>query len=58
MYMEKQDIDQLVIAFLNHSISEEDAECLFMWVNEKEENKQYLLSLPEGKFSHNLSETK
>ena len=44
MYMEKQDIDQLVIAFLNHSISEEDAECLFMWVNEKEENKQYLLS--------------
>lgn len=44
MYMEKQDIDQLIIAFLEHSISEEDAKYLFMWVNEKEENKQYLLS--------------
>lgn len=44
MYMEKQNIDQLIIAFLEHSISEEEAECLFTWVNEKEENKQYLLS--------------
>jgi len=44
MYMKKQDIDQLIIAFLEHSISEEDAERLFMWVNEQEENKQYLLS--------------
>lgn len=43
MCMDKQDIDRLIIAFLEHSISEEDAEFLLVWVNEKEENKQYVL---------------
>lgn len=44
MYREERDIDQLIIAFLEHSISEQDVEYLYAWVNEKEENKQYLLS--------------
>ena len=56
MYMKKQDIDQLIIAFLEHSISEEDAERLFMWVNEQEQT--IFTILPEGKFSHRFLETK
>lgn len=48
MHREKQDIDLLIIAFLAHSISDEDAEYLFAWVNEKEENKQYVLSFQKA----------
>lgn len=48
MYREKQDIDQLIIAFFEHSISNDDAEQLLLWVNEKEENKKYILSFQKA----------